>query len=79
MSGSTALSHVLYDGRSGYRSSAWEAVKDHAESKVMIAVPVSHVDRREVLSGRGYPTGEDSRLGRGHQRVDEHGVVITRQ
>jgi hypothetical protein len=68
---------VLYDRWSGYRSSPGEAVKNHAETKVMIAVPVSHVDRGEVLSGGGYPTCEGSCLGRGHQRVDEHRVALT--
>ena len=42
----------------------------------MIAVPVSHVDRGEVLSGGRDPAGQGSRLGRGHERVDEHRVAL---
>jgi len=66
---------VLYDRWSGHRSGPGEAVKDHAEPEVVIAVTVSHVDRGEVLSGGGYPTGEALCLGRGHERIDEHGVA----
>src|SRR5580698_1880970 len=70
------LSHVLDNWWSRYCSSLRKPIEDQAEPKVVIAVPVGDIDRREVLSGGGYPTGKDLCLCRGHQWVDEHSVAF---
>ena len=51
---STAAIHAFRrSGSDSARTSPREAVKDHAEPKVVIAVTACQVDRGEVLSGGG--------------------------